>query len=271
MLVVIPATAQHKPVVALSIKRLQQQLPSARFLVVCPDPARYADMVSDDIAVEPDSAYAPVSKPQLSGLLTPEKRHQAGWYFQQLLKYAIVVKSGARQVLVLDADTVMLRDARYEPGTFFTSRERNDGYFIHYQRLLGLSPRLKASAITNGMWFESEALSMMLGAIERQHGGIAWWRTIISIANGIPSTGAFSEYETYANWYAATFGSHREIPIHMFRRGDLLLSETSDHEAVIQRVEARGYDLVAFELHHHGNWWRRAATGMVLQLGLRVW
>jgi hypothetical protein len=270
MLVVIPALVQHRPVVELSISRLRVQLPGAKFMVICPSCDDYASLSDGTVSVFADDAFAPVSKGVLREALLPAKRHMVGWYYQQLLKYAAVNASQATRVLVLDADTVVLRSVMCEPGTFFTSKERNKAYLRHFRLLFGMDATLRASAIVNFMWFETQALRSMLAAIESAHGK-KWWDAIVSIANSIGADVAFSEYETYANWYAARTGTHTEVPIDMFRRGDLLLRNQSDYTQVLGAVHAKGYDAVAFELNHRSSLLRRVATRAVLELGLRRW
>lgn len=270
MLVVIPALAQHRPVVELSISRLRVQLPDARFMVICPSCDDYVSLSDGTVSVLSDDVFAPVSKSVLRGALLPAKRHMVGWYYQQLLKYAAVNASKAARVLVLDADTVVLRNVMCQPGTFFTSKERNESYLHHYRHLFGMDATLRASAIVNFMWFETQALRSMLAAIEAAHGK-KWWTAIVSIANSISADGEFSEYETYANWYAARTGTHTEVPVDMFRRGDLLLRKQGDYTRVLRAVQAKGYDAVAFELNHRRSLFRRVAMRAVLALGLRRW
>lgn len=270
MLIVIPAIAQHRPVVEISIARLKLRYPDAKFMVVCPSLDDFSNLSDCRVNVTSDESLAPVSKVELTRALAPSKRHLAGWYYQQLLKYAAVTASKSTRVLVLDADTVILDDITCKPGTFFTSKERNASYFEHFNQMFGINPILQGSAIVNFMWFESQALRTMLATIESEHKQ-DWWNVIISIANNIKTAGAFSEYETYANWYAAWAGKHIEIPISIFRRGDLLLRHRDDYLRVASSVEKKSYHAVAFELNHQNTLIRRIATRLAFHLGLRLW
>lgn len=269
-LVAIPAVAPHRPVVELSLSRLRECLPDAQVLIVTPTPDAFNDLAGPGVRIEHDKRFAPITKQDMAQLLDPSKRHLPGWYYQQLLKYAIVASSDAVRTLILDADTVVLRDLRCEAGTFFTSRERNEGYFEHYRRFVGKDAPLKASAVTNFMWFDNAALRAMLSMTEARHGQ-PWWQSVIAIANGITADAAFSEYETYANWYAAEFGRFTEVPIDMFRRADLLLRNDGDHARVLEAIRSKRYDAAAFELHHRSSWARRVSIRAVFRLGLRAW
>lgn len=271
MLVVIPATSSHKPVVEVSITRLRRRFPQASFLVVCPSPEVFANLRSNNVDIAADDEFAPVTKPVLAAALSPAKRHLVGWYYQQFLKYAVVAKTREARVLVVDADTVLIRDIECGPNVFFTSKERHEVYFEHFRCLFGASAPFQASAITNFMWFDSDALRGMLSEIQELNNNKWWWEVIIDIANEISADGAFSEYETYANWFSLRHGHHIEVPIHMFRRGDLLIRSEADYSRVVDEVATKGYDAVAFELNHRSGFLRQLGAWMVLKLAIKLW
>ena len=270
MLIFIPATCRHKPVVEISIGRLKKRFPDANFLIVCPFPDVFSDLGSTRVRIASDEDYLVVSKAALKELLSPSKWHLVGWYYQQFLKFAVVAASKEDKVLVLDADTVVLRDIQSEAGVFFTSKERHDVYFEHFQDLFNAPAPFKASAITNFMWFNPEALRALLQEITEIHHEV-WWKVIVEIANKKSANGAFSEYETYANWYSIRRGPHTEIPIHIFRRGDLLLRHPADYQRVVSEVESKGYDAVAFELNHRGGFYRRLGAWLLFKLAIKQW
>jgi Family of unknown function (DUF6492) len=270
MLIVIPATAQHKPVVEISVARLRKSSPNANILIVCPNPEVFLSLSDGNVRIASDDEFAVVNKTELKAILSTSKRHLVGWYYQQFLKYAIVASLSDSRVFILDADTVVLCDIEIGSVAFFTSKERHDDYFDHFQVLFNTTPPFKASAITNFMWFNTKALRSMLLEISERHQKV-WWRVIIDIANDIAANGAFSEYETYANWFSRNHGSHTEIPIHVFRRGDLLLDSKKDYIRVIDKVEAKGYDAVAFELHHSTGFIRKLGAMLFLKLAIKRW
>lgn len=270
ILVVIPATSNHKPVVEISIERLMRRFPQATFLVVCPSPDAFTNLRDNNVCIAADDEFAPVIRPILAAALSPAKTHLVGWYYQQFLKYAVVAKAREARVLVVDADTIVMRDIQHRPSAFFTSKERHEPYFEHFRRLFGETAPFKASAITNFMWFSPDTLREMLFEIQERHNN-TWWKVIVDIANNISADGAFSEYETYANWFSLRNGHHTEVPITIFRRGDLLARSASDFARVVGEVEAKGYDAVAFELNHRGGVLRRLGGRMVLKLAIKLW
>ncbi len=270
MLIVIPATSSHKPVVEVSITRLMRCFPQASFLVVCPSPNEFANIRNHIINIAADDEFAPINRSDIAAALSPAKRHLVGWYYQQFLKYAVVAKTSEERVLIVDADTVLIRDIESLPNFFFTSKERHEGYFEHFHSLFGTAAPFKASAITNFMWFDPVELRTMLSEIQERYNE-KWWQVIISIANEIATDAAFSEYETYANWYSLRHGHHTEVPIHIFRRGDLLVRSETDYSRIVEEAEAKGYDAVAFELNHSSSFFRRFGAWVMLKFAIRWW
>jgi hypothetical protein len=270
MLIFIPAIVNHRPIVEISISRLKKKYEDAKFLIICPLIEQFSDLRSENIQVAADSEFAPISKQELAIILSQEKKHLVSWYYQQFLKYAVVAKTYETRILVIDADTILIRDIECMEYTFFTSKERNQGYFEHFLKLFGKIAPLQNSAIANFMWFSPSQLRRMLSEIQLNFQK-DWWVALVDVANTIQTDTAFSEYETYANWCALSNVRCIETPIHIFRRGDLLLKSESDYAKVVNEVESKGYDAVAFEMNHHSDFLRRLGARVVLKLSIRNW
>lgn len=269
-LVVIPAIAAHLPIVEISLHRLKARYKQASFLIVSPSPDVFKHLANAHTRIAPDHEFSEVSKNDLARLLSADKAKRCGWYYQQLLKFAIVAKAPFDRVLILDADTIILREIDIAPNEFFTSKERHRPYFQHFKALFNVNPPFKSSAITNFMWFESKALREMLSEIEELHQQ-SWWMAIIHVANPIAHDGAFSEYETYANWYALRHGPHVEIPMNIFRRGDLLIHGKASLSDSIHAAQSAGYGAMAFELNHSKSVIHRLGALLTLSFRLRIW
>ena len=270
MLIIIPATAGHLATVEISVMRMKTQYPSARFLIVCPLFADFSHLKGDDVEIIEDEKFMPLTKQDLEKILSPEKKQCVSWYYQQILKYAVIARSFESRLLLIDADTILIRNVNCEKNVFFTERGRHDAYFSHFYMLFDETAKLNNSAITNFMWFEPKALREMLSEINMRHGK-EWWKVIVDKANDIPVNGAFSEYETYANWISLRQGTHLEVPIHLFRRGDLLVNSKADYTRLIKEIESHGYDGVAFELHHRNGFFLKIGAWFALKLGLKLW
>jgi hypothetical protein len=256
--------------VEISIDRLKRELPEARFLIVCPSAGDFSHLNDGRTSIAEDSEYAVVSKAELRQRLAPSKHRLVGWYYQQFLKFGILAATQEKRALVLDADTVLLRNIRSDANTFFTSKERHEVYFKHFKLLFKADAPFQASAITNFMWFDTDAVREMLLDISGCNSQ-AWWTAITDTANELAGEGTFSEYETYANWYSLRHGPHVEFPINIFRRGDLLVTSSNDYHHVVADVEAQGYDAVTFELNHHGGRLRRLVARLLLRFSIKRW
>jgi hypothetical protein len=270
MRIVIPSTSAHKHIVKISIDYYKTIYPEASILIVCPYKYDFLDLICNQVEVAEDVNFEFISKSDLKLIMPSTRQNLVGWYYQQLLKYAIVSQLCDEYVLVSDADTVVLRDLSSEKDVFFTSKEKSIKYHAHYIELIKKSPTLKSSSIVNFMFFKPNLLRLMLSDIEQSHNQ-PWWRAIISIANLIEPSGAFSEYETYANWYSMIHGTHKEVPINIFRRADLLISSNNSYSRVVEKLNIKGYDAVAFELNHKKGFYRKIAAKVVLNLNLKPW
>lgn len=270
ILVAIPATSSHRPIVEISLPRLKAQLRQADFLIVSPSPEAFMHLADEHTRIAPDDEFSVLTKAEVAALLVPQKQKVAGWYYQQLLKYSIVAQSKFDRVLILDADTVVLRDIQTSDCEFFTSKERHRPYFDHFEALFGARPPLKSSAITNFMWFNPLALCEMLSEIEARHHKL-WWTAIIDIANPISEKAAFSEYETYANWFALYRGPHTEIPINIFRRGDLLTSKDLSQINAVSAAINKNYEAITFEINHPQTNIKRFFAWVIVKIGFKLW
>ena len=269
MLIVIPATKEHKSTVEISIKRLKLFYRNALIWIVCPNPLDFEDLRSKTVYIFPDEKFSIINKFQLKQLFTKNEKSLIGWYYQQILKYSIIssVKKDCK-VLLLDADTILLD--RFEPlkKGFFVSREPSKAYLDHYRMLLGFEPRLKKSPITNFMWFDPLLLNRMLKEIEKRH-MCPWWQAIIQIIK--MHKYSFSEYLTYANWVSNSFNNPEEVLIKSFRRAELLNNFFKNSDQIIKAIKLKGYQTATFELNHNKNLTIKIFAFIILSLSIRFW
>lgn len=266
-MIAIPSLPSHLDVLRCSIPRVKR-LYGKEPLVVTPDPASLQALEDLGVRIVADQEYAGLGKAGVMAMLPESKRGSAGWYYQQLLKYDIVLKSPADQVLVMDADTVLLRAvpaSRDDVTVFPRSGEEHVPYFRGFEALTGLPRGLASSAIVNFMWFSRPDLSRLVERIGERCGG-DWRGAILRVASRPECS--FSEYETYGNWCANQGGRVDQVPLRLFRRGDLLLSGTRDVEAIVRSAERRGFDAVAFERGHRTTALRRVLARALLGVGL---
>lgn len=269
MLIVIPATRQHKSTVEISIKRLKLFYRNVLIWIVCPNPLDYQDLRSKNVYIFPDDKFSVINKSQLKQLFTKNEKHLIGWYYQQILKYSIIssVKKECK-VLLLDADTILLD--KFEPlkKGFFVSKEPVNVYQDHFRMLLGFEPKLKKSPITNFLWINPLQLNRMLKEIEKKH-MCYWWQAIIKIIK--VEKYSFSEYVTYANWVSNSLNNHEEVLIKSFRRADLLDVFFKNSDQIIKTIKLKGYQTATFELCHNKNLTLKIFAFIILSLSIRFW
>ena len=264
--VYVPALAVHAEVLRSAIPRLTRHLGGPP-VVVTPDPSKLAGLGVEVLA---DDEVAVLSRSQVRGLLPEGLKAKAGWYYQQLLKYDIALAAGRPEVLVVDADTVLLRPVAARVAgrmQFPGASEDHASYYASLKALTGRPRALARSAVVNYMWFEKAMLAEMLAAIEAR-ASVDWRRAILARASSGQDPLVFSEYETYANWCASTC-EVEQPPIRLFRRGDLLLSDSRTVESVVRQAERKGYDAIAFEGPDHArSSLRRVAARLLFSASL---
>jgi hypothetical protein len=129
----------------------------------------------------------------------------AGWYFQQLLKYAWCFQNGAvGHYLVWDADTILLKPLDFFDGEgrmlMTKSREYHAPYFETFERLFGVPASYEFSFISQHQMVDKVLLQEMLNSIAGRFPGSSNWAW--AILQTLPRRGVnlFSEYETYGHW-----------------------------------------------------------------------
>jgi hypothetical protein len=264
---VIPALATHLEVLQSSVPRIRD-LFGAPPILVTPEPGLLAPLRVVAVA---DAEFATLGKADVRDRLPDAKKWLAGWYYQQILKYEIVLKSSATDVLILDADTVLLTTVPApvdDEVSFPSSGESHAPYFRTFESLTGLRRTLPRSGIVNLMWFSKRRLRDLTEHIER-HRAMDWRQAILRTSAEDHADCSFSEYETYANWCARQARTVTQRPFRLFRRGDLLVSRTRRVASVVAQAERRRYDAVTFEgALHRTTAARRWAANVLFAAGL---
>lgn len=127
---------------------------------------------------------------------------RSGWIFKQILVLAADRISSREHMLILDADTVLIRPHQFlvhDKTTFFVSNELHAPYFDAYRRLLRMPWRFPLSFVSHYMLFERRRLERLRDDIERENGR-PWHEAILATAEGSEHISFFSEYETYGNY-----------------------------------------------------------------------
>lgn len=249
-LICIPAIKNHLKYVTFTISYLEKKFLNDQIIIVTPDQDSFMHLNNGNVSVKADSEFLDISSEQIKSNLSEDKKYMYKWYYQQFLKYSIVIKSKKYEdILILDADTIFLSDCIDDSDCInFTSLEYNESYFKIIEKYFPSHKLLSKSTILNFMWFNRILLLNMLDIIQGNQEN-KWFEVILDNVNKSKSPFAFSEYETYANYkHNIKFPEQKDLKI--FRRADLFLSFYS-FKKIIEIGKIFKFDLISFEEDHN--------------------
>lgn len=128
--------------------------------------------------------------------------NRSGWIYQQLLKLNLVKVGTCKHHLVLDADTIFVKDVNFEyKGKLYFdfSDEYHSPYYVAYEKLTGYKHAMPVSFVSHYMLFNKGMLENLKQHIYKQTGKSVE-QAIIDLKSSVVDPSNFSEYETYANY-----------------------------------------------------------------------
>ena len=249
-LICIPAIKSHLKYVTFTISYLEKTFLNDQIIIVTPDKDSFMHLNNSNVSVKADNEFLDISSEQIKSNLSEDKKSMFKWYYQQFLKYSIVIKSNKYEdILILDADTIFLSDCIEDSDCInFTSLEYNESYFEIIEKYFPSHKLLSKSAIVNFMWFNRLLLLNLLEIIQGNQKK-KWFEVILDNVNKSKAPFAFSEYETYSNYkHNIKFPEQKDLKI--FRRADLFLSFYS-FKKIIEIGKIFKFDLISFEENHN--------------------
>ena len=249
-LICIPALKSHKDNLSINIDNLFNFFNKNDILIITPDVDDYEDFKMKGFNVRSDSFFSDISKSEIISLLNSEKKFLNSWYYQQFLKFSIVLKCKEySNVIIIDADSIILNNRVLKNNfIFLNTTEYHKPYFSTIKNLFPGIKCLNKSAINNFQNFNREVLSEMIYKIEKIKDE-KWYLYLISQINDSYDIRAFSEYETYAN-YSYYFHNHQVQNLKIFRRGDLINLYLSK-DSILKLFKNTSFDIIAFEISHN--------------------
>ena len=155
--------------------------------------------------VDEDKLIPDMTLDALRQLPVPFFPRAAGWYFQQLLKYAWCFQNPkVGHYLIWDADTILLKPLDFfdEQGRVLMTKatEYHAPYFAVFEKLFGVPAAYEFSFISQHQMMDKKLLQEMLASIAARFPQSLNWAW--AIMQALPPTGQnlFSEYETYGHW-----------------------------------------------------------------------
>ena len=186
----------------------------------------------------------------------PNNPSRAGWYLQQFLKLCFGSYSGLGHYVIWDADTIMLNSPQLLVDgriVMNRSKEYHQPYFDTYLRLFGIQPTLTKSMISQYMLIDYKVCLAMQNEIIRNKTCQDWIGVVLE---GLPgrSISEFSEYETYANFFAKFHpDSFRVSKVKWFRYGAYIINDVENVSFYQIRNVFNKYNYVAFERHSNNH------------------
>ena len=199
---IIPCHPKDFPTLKMAADGIKNISCANRIFVVCmEDPKldkvihiseeRYSKFISKEKIAKNFSAYAP-------HLLVRTK-----WVYQQFLKlYAFeVIPELTDSYVLVDSDTIFLRDVRFDLEKFYycKAREYHKPYLEPIKKLLGAEKTIGFSTICHHMIFNKMKMSEMHSFIKDRFNSNSLFDTILSILD-YREASCISEWDLYSNY-----------------------------------------------------------------------
>ncbi len=203
--------ARNKSLLPLVVSGLRSFCGVSQIVLVAPsidlETLRPVLGISPEIHLLADSDVLEVTIKEIGMYPIPMFPQRAGWFLQQFLKLGFATHPLAKQnYLVWDADTIPLRPMEFctDGRVIFTQGlEYFEAYFDTIHDLLGLRSVVPHSVISQHGLFHKQAVQELLACVASRRASANFAKSILSSCADRKSA-FFSEYETYAAFFAAS-------------------------------------------------------------------
>ena len=144
----------------------------------------------------------------------PNLLRRTNWLYQQFIKlyaHKVIIELTDSYVL-LDSDTIFVRDVMFNPDKFYYcfAREYHEPYINPIKKLLDVEKTIGFSTICHHMIFNKKKMAEMHSLIKDKFNSDSLFDTILSILDYTESS-CFSEWDLYSNYMIL---NHPEICEH---------------------------------------------------------
>jgi hypothetical protein len=257
---VIPFHSKDSNTINWCVQGIKNHLNVARILVVCNQESR--SLVENTGAIFFDENKV------IEGLTAESYPHKRwGWYYQQILKLGMADWVETDHYLIVDADTVFLRNvpliSHSGKPLYATGKEFHKPYLDVFERLLGFRAKREFSFTVHHMIYNAHIVREMRERFPEK----PWYLKIIKyVEPQAPwfSGAQFSEYETYGHYIKALHPNEANIrPLRWTNIGGMLPTET------ILRKLARYFDFCSFHAYSRESregWIHRVKDRVALEI-----
>lgn len=245
---VVPYHIKDKELLPWCISGIRNCVDAARILVVCNRECRSDAERSGAIFVDEESI--------VEGLTIESYSYWRWyWYFQQILKLGMADKVDTDYYLVVDSDTVFLREVLFfnaaNQPQYTTRTEYHKAYFDVFRQLLGFHAHREYSFTVHHMMYNRHIVKEMRNKFQDLK---PWHMNIIRYLEPQPpwnSISQFNEQETYGHYIKAVHP--KEVNIRPLRQAD---SHDLPTAQLIEQL-AQEYDFCNFHHWSRGKYFRR--------------
>ena len=180
------------------------------------------------------------------------------WYYQQFLKYSIVLDLKYDLVHIVDGDSFVRKDLMFSNIIFFSKKSVEKQYSNFIEIMTKATVHSERNYITNQMCFNRNLLKKLILDLSKE--GSHWIVKICKTLNGRDDLW-FSEYQFYANNLLKT-GKAEELEIKVFRRFDII-GKTVEHGF-------NKYSVLAYETQHKTGLFRKIRAKLFYFLNINL-
>jgi len=214
--VVIPSTAKDLAVLNLAVSGVRQNVlnPIGKISIICPteDVGEIEGMKLEGVHVVDEEDLLGELLLQACNDVAPSKHN--GWVRQQAVKFTSALRSEYQGVLILDSDTILLKEQNwlFNEGeqSLAISYEYHPPYQIHFEKFLlsknsaifeTKTPRLRVSFVTHHQLMQPSVLREFLsdGSTRVPECGLLNWIKSFDFKDSSPA----SEYHSYGTYISS--------------------------------------------------------------------
>jgi len=200
---VIPCHSKDFPSLKLVINGIKDNISVANKIFVITE----EDPNINGVVHIPEKIYYPyVTKEKIESIwknINPNLAYRSKWIYQQFLKLlsAKLIPELTDSYVVVDSDTVFVRDVSFDINKFYYSRaqEYHLPYLNPIKTLLGIENTIGFSCICHHMIFNKEKLNEMISFIESKFESKSFVDCVLDILD-YDEASCFSEWDLYSNY-----------------------------------------------------------------------
>ncbi len=214
---VIPCHPKDFPSLKMSIDGIKNNISCCNKIFVISND----DPNIDGVTHISESRYFPyIDKEKISKKFesnNPSLLYRTKWIYQQFLKLysAKVIPELTNSYVVVDSDTIFLRDVFFDPTKFYycKAKEYHKPYLEPIKKLFNIEETIGFSAISHHMIFNKKKLNEMISVVEKRYDSESFFDCVLNILD-YNEASCMSEWDLYANYMIINYSDmcvHRQL------------------------------------------------------------